>query len=143
MTKLVTFLMASIIIRFLQVNCTVFSQFEYVRFMNMYNSTFITYVALVKVVCHQSVICHAFVTNCRNLKSMDVTFCGTAFVSVVLKIAELILKLKHTHVHTYIHTQTHTHTHTHMYTPYAACRLFTTLKIGRYDENEIQFALCY
>jgi hypothetical protein len=113
--------------------------------MNMYNSTFITYVALVKVVCHQSVICHAFVTNCRNLKSMDVTLCDTACVSVVLKIAELILNLKHTHVRTYIHTQTHTHTHTHthVYMPYAACGLFTTLKIGRYDENEIQFTLCY
>jgi len=54
MRKIATFLMASIIIGFLQVNCTVFSYFEYVRFMNMYNSTFITYVALVS---HVSPVC--------------------------------------------------------------------------------------
>jgi len=80
MRKLATFLMATIIIGFLEVNCTVFSYFGNVRFMNMYNSTFITYVALAKVMCHQSVICRAFVTNVRKLKSTDVTFCAIACV---------------------------------------------------------------
>ena len=49
MRKLATFVMASIIMGFLEVNCTVFSYFENVRFMNMYNSTFLTYVALVEI----------------------------------------------------------------------------------------------
>jgi len=69
---------------------------------------------------------------------MDVTFCGTACVSGVLKIAEFIIqKFKH------IHARAGTHTHTHMHTPYAACKLFTTHKIGWYDKNVIHFALCY
>jgi len=110
--KIVTFVMACIIIGFLQVNCKVFNYFEYVRSMNMYNSKFITYVALLKGMCHKSVICHAFITNCRIIKkqNMEVTFCGTASISVVLNIAKVIQKLKHTHIHT------HTHTHTHTYT---------------------------
>jgi hypothetical protein len=62
MRKLVTFVMACIVIGFLQVNCTVFNYFEYVKSINMYNSTFIMYVALIKVMSHKSVICHAFIT---------------------------------------------------------------------------------
>jgi hypothetical protein len=64
---------------------------------------------------------------------MAVTFYGTASVPVILKTAKWIQKLKHTH----------THTHTHMDMSYAACKLFGTLKTRCYDENEIQFALCY
>ena len=37
------------------------------------------------------------------------TFCGIACVSGVLKIAELILKLKHTRAHAHTHTHTHAH----------------------------------
>jgi len=47
-------------------------------------------VALVKFMCHKSVICHAFNKNCRKLKSMEVNFYGTASVPVVLKIAKVI-----------------------------------------------------
>jgi len=74
MKKLAILLMACIIIGFLQVNCTVFSYFEYVGSVNMYNSTLITQVAIVKVMCHKSVICHAFIANCRKIKCMEVTF---------------------------------------------------------------------
>jgi len=66
---------------------------------------------------------------------VELTFYVTAFIPVILKIVEVIQKLKHTH--------THTHAHTHMHTPYAACKLFSTCKIGWYNENEIEFALCY
>ena len=66
----------------------------------MYNSTFMAYVTLVKVMCHNCVICCVFITKCRKLKSMVVTFHGTAsFHTGVLKIAEEIQKLKHTHTH--------------------------------------------
>ncbi len=78
MRKLVTFLMVCITIGLLQVNCTVFNYFGYVRSINMYNCTFMAYVALVKVMCHNCVICCVFITKCRKLKSMVVTFHGTA-----------------------------------------------------------------
>jgi hypothetical protein len=42
MRKIVTFLMACIIVGLLQVNCTVFSYFEYEMSVNTYNCTFIT-----------------------------------------------------------------------------------------------------
>ena len=109
MRKLVTLLMACIIMGFLQVNCTVFSYFEYVLSVNMYNSTFITEVALVKFVSHTFVICHVVIKNCRKINNMALTFHDPASISVVLKIAEVIQNLKHTH------TQTHTHnTCTHL-----------------------------
>ena len=72
--KLVTLLMAYIMMGFLQVNCTVFSYFEYTMSVNVYNSTVITYVALIKFMCHKSVICCAFITNCRKIKSIEVTY---------------------------------------------------------------------
>ena len=67
MRKLAALLMACIIMGYLQVNCTVFSYFEYLMFVNMYTSKFIIEVALVKVMCLKSVICHAFITNCRKI----------------------------------------------------------------------------
>jgi len=74
----------------------------------------------VKVMCHKSVICHAFIENYRKIKCMEVTFYGTAPVPGVLKIAELVQKLKYTHTHTYTRTHAHTHvyTRTHIHTTY-------------------------
>ena len=109
-------MMTCIIIGFMQVNCTIFNYFEYLSSVNMYNSTFITYVALVKVTCHKSVICHDFIANCRKIKSMEVKFNGTASVSGVLKFAEVIQKLKPPHIHIHTQTQTHIYTHKHIYT---------------------------
>jgi hypothetical protein len=43
---------------------------------------------------------------------MEVKFYGTASVSGVLKIAELIENLKHTHMHARTQARANTHTHT-------------------------------
>ena len=59
--------------------------------------------AIVKFMCHKSVICQALNRNCRKLKSVEVTCNSTASIPGVLKIAELIHKLKHTHTHTHTH----------------------------------------
>jgi hypothetical protein len=123
MGKLVIFLMTCIIIGFQQVNCIVFNYIEFVRSINMCNSTFITEVALVKVMCHNSVICHAFITNCRKLKSIKVTFYGTVSISGVLTIAEVtknLKKKKHTHTQTHTYMYRHTHTCTHHLLPSSA-----------------------
>jgi hypothetical protein len=61
------------------------------------------------------------------MKSIELTFCDTACVPGVLKIAEVIQKLKHTH------------TNVHMHMSYAACKLFKTYKVGWYDGNEIRY----
>jgi len=42
MRKLVTLLVACIIMGYLQVNCMIFSYFEYLMPVNMYNATFMT-----------------------------------------------------------------------------------------------------
>ena len=102
MRKLVTFLMVCITIGLLQVNCTVFNYFGYVRSINMCNSTIRAYVTLVKVMCHNCVICCVFITKCRKLKSMVVTFHGTAsFHTRCLKNCWRDSKVEtHTHTHT-------------------------------------------
>jgi hypothetical protein len=51
---------------------------------------------------------------------MELTFYGTACVPGVLKIAEVIQKLKHMHTLMHMHTMhmhAHTHTHTHHMLP--------------------------
>jgi len=59
---------------------------------------------------------------------MEVTFCGTDSIPVVLNFAEVIQMLKHTHINLHI---------------ISVCKLFNAFKVEYYDENEIEFPICY